>query len=348
MNTIDQATSAISEPLKDAFKAEVQKAMSESNSVVRDLLVSNLESSVADAPELLDIFRMETAPLQAVANFHVVEKNAEKHTARAKAVAEFIESMCRTTNEQIKAKLHLERRSPSLLVAGFAMGSLDIILKAPEETVKNKDDHNAVQGTVASTESSSTVESAALKTIVAIFNTASLEKVDQTLAEMDDPLTAHLAALPDKARFALAKAAKTAYEANWDIRGELTKRHELPISIKLSVDGAERLHHALDAIPEQPTREILVGTIDGFRRSENVFFLKITSDRSALQIAVDDSELLQKVAAYSPELDKLFKVETDTYNKVDRLGNVRSSSRQLVSIEPVKSLKQGVLDDTGL
>ncbi|KFI76523.1 hypothetical protein [Bifidobacterium mongoliense] len=324
MTTMD---TALSQDLAMSFRDAIRNALMQEDPIIREGLLNSLELSTEGNEKLNAIFRSETAPAQATAIVHIVEAKTREHSANALSVSKFLGKLVSAVNEVAKQKLGAERRAPQLLITGTAPGSLEITIQAPDD-VRAGDLHSHYAEN--DIEIPETAESAALKTVGALLTAASSEELD----DRESPISAQLAQLTIKARKNISSMTKEVRKTDWTIHGEILQRRQQPLRIQFTQLGALRLEHELGSVPEKPDKEIIRGYLDGYRRSEGILYVKRSlADTRALPISVSDPDLIQQVAEYSIQSERLYRLDILKYEKLNTLGDIATTSRSLQAID---------------
>lgn len=330
-------------PLYDVFK----KAESGNLFVVTEEKDSTISIKLAPAATVVDddlpiqgeYLDSDVVASEALAHFHINEKSSEyAHAADALSVSDFIKAIVKAINAYGKDLLGIKKKRSYIQVAGFALGSLDIVLQVPAQPLLGKQKETLTEIGVPDTEE--TVESLSLRKIAEVISLASNPDA------RDAGLGNELSKLPEDSRQALGTAAKVVDQSRWDIHGEVNYHTGDTQALSLTGEGATRLLVALDSIPDLPQEETLVGFIDGYRRSDGTLFFKESKEtKRPSQIQVEDVELIQKAAEYATEYDELYTLEVEKTEKADGFGDVKKIKRILRSIVKTATARQGTIDN---
>lgn len=321
---------------EEDFEDTVNNILAMKNEVIRTMTLNNLRMAVQGQPEE-KLLQSLTDPDQARAVIHITEPKAQDHTATAVNVGKFLQLISKTVNEVAKTRLRAERRKPQLLVAAFSPGSLAVTLEAPSDITDSYDalPYEEIQDP-------ESVESAALKKVAMVLTVASAEDSKGD----DSTLEAQLHTLNQKARATLNTLTHTVKKSDWTLSGTIVQKKMEPIPISFTQDGVKRMAQALKTIPEKPEKEELYVYLDGYKRSEGILFVKQDTDKGkgSYKVAVD-SDLIQKVAIYATHSNQKYRVEMEVYKTLDKLGDIKKTSRLLKSIKPVDDYSQSTIVD---
>ena len=275
---------------------------------------------VGDDPGLIDVFERVAGPDQAEVDLHLSGPGVKGHATNAHYFSQFVSGISEAVKETAKSRVGKGRYSEDLLIEGLGPGSVRVVLRAPSPPAPN-DGGEPIDGV-----SASTVDSEALRSIVAILTHASSE-------DEESPLVAELLDLPAKARRGLKRATKTTNEAGWDIKGSIRQRNIGSENVVLTPEGAFRLRQGLDAQVESRTEETVVGNIDGFRRSLSTLYFEPEGSTRIIQAAVLDSEIAATITDLFSEPDLMVEVVfevVETFLPGDRTHPLRSRSVQSI------------------
>ncbi|WP_142254613.1 hypothetical protein [Mycobacterium colombiense] len=311
--------------------------MTEPGSELENLLTRALQNALDDSPAsaftrmnirngivrddaaLIDIFERIAGPDQAEVDLHLEGPGVEGHSTNAKYFAQFVSGISDAVKETAKSRVGKGRYSEHLLIEGVGPGSVRVVLRAPTPRVP--------KGELPIDEiSASTVDSDALRSIVAILTHASSD-------EEESPLVAELLDLPPTARRGLKRATTTTNEAGWSIKGSVRQRNIGAEDVVLTPQGAFRLRQSLDAQVESRVEETMVGNIDGFRRSLSTLYFQPEGSARIIQAAVLDLEIAATITDLFAQPDLMVEVVfevIETYLPGDKTHPRRSRSVQSI------------------
>lgn len=318
------------------FAETVNGILAIKNEIIRTMTLNNLRMAVQGQPEE-KLLNLLTGPAQAKAVIHIDEPKTKDHAATADNVGKFLQLISKTVNEVAKTRLRAERRTPQLLVAAFSPGSLAVTLEAPDDITDSSD--SKLYEEIQDPES---VESAALKKVAMVLTAAS----DEDSKDDDSPLEAQLNTLNPKARATLNTLTRTVKKSDWTLSGTVVQKKMEPITIRFTHEGVNRMTQALEAKQEKPEAEEIYGYLDGYKRSEGILFVRQGTDdgKGSYKVAVD-SNLIQEVAVYATKSSQRYRIEMKVYKTLDKLGDVKKTSRLLMSIKPANEALQGTILD---
>lgn len=264
------------------------------------------------------ILREETAPRQVEVDLHLTGPGVEGHRTSATALGALVQKISEATKFVARQLAGSSRWSENLQVEGFAPGSVRVVLRAP--------DVPRAPGAMVE-DDGETADSKALRKVAVLL----------TLASSDDPgndaLVASIQDLPRGAREALRLAADVVVSAHWEIDGHVRRWREREEPLKVTRRGAEQLRDALAWKVPEPKRESFVGTLDGFRRSTGVAFLRPEGQGSAYAVAVSDPRLFHEVAQLAAYDDLPVRAVVETWQAHRSDGRPGSVSRRLAGLE---------------
>ena len=315
------------------FTSMVNSILTIENDTTRMLALDNLHMAVQGLPEEQLLISL-TDPEQAKAVIHIKEPKTENHAATAVNVGKFLQLISKTVNEVAKTQLRAQRRSPQLLVTAFTPGSLAVTIEAPTDITDSRDMLENVQD-------AESVESTALKKVSMVLTTASDKDGDDNNSTLD----AQLSALSPKARKTLNSLVNTVKKSDWTLSGTIVQKNMEPMQLSFTQHGVTRIIEAMEANPEKPEEEELHGYLDGYKRSEGILFINQDAGgtKGSYKIAVSDVDLIQQVAIYATHSEQRYVIKTDVYKTLDKLGDVKRTSRLLKSIKHENVYTQGTL-----
>lgn len=246
-----------------------------------DLALGSVYSLVRSDSDLR-ILREETAPEQALLDMHLSGSGVEGHSTNAQRFATFVRRVSEATKFVAREFANASTYSERLLIEGVGPGSVRVVLRVPDSggaQVERLEDSNV-----------ESADSAALRLVSRVFTNASAE-------EGDSALVAQVHELPQGAQRALKSAATVVLRSGWQVDGELLRRRQPIEEMRLTKDGAARIHDAVKFSPGSPEREVRVGSWDGHRTSRGIaYFTPDDGQGGPFSAAVRDDDLLRRIA----------------------------------------------------
>jgi hypothetical protein len=276
---------------------------------------------VGDDADLLNIYEREVGPEQAEVDLHLVGPGIEHNSANARQFSLFVSGISDAVKETAKARSGRRRYADNLLIEGATPGSVRVVMRvAAPEVAKGQ--------TVDEKTAASSVDSDALRTVVAILAHASDP-------DLDTPLAAEIAELPIKARTALKRVANASQQGGWAVRGMIRQRRIGAADLELTSDGATRLRIELEVAQEKRRTETRTGTIDGFRWSLGTLYFDPV-DAPAFTAGVMESGVAQEVTRLMNDPDLRVSADFDVVESYLPGDKTRSRvSRVLTGIRPL-------------
>ena len=286
------------------------------------LRLGSLMASASGQPHLQDVLQRRLAPEQAQLDLHLSGEQVKNHAANASFLGRFLTHLSDAAKEISKEFSGRSRAANTLLVQGFAPGSLEVTLQAPPaKRPEGQDSDGFLQ--------SSTSDSKALRLIAMTMSDASEDS-----PESDSVLVADI---PKAARGHLRLAASDVLTAGWEIDGTLVQRGMPPASVQFTRRGADRLVASLEGVEEKPVERRVYGTVDGSRVSLGRVYL-IPDHGRALSISTIDDELIAQAGRLASEPGTRVLAVFEETRSFDASGNpLPVVSRRLTSLRPVTS-----------
>lgn len=281
----------------------------------------SLEALAAENDSLRPVLFELTNRAQSELDLHLTGDTVHGHEANAESFAQFVRGVADATKEVAKHFLGYQRRASTLRILAPSPGSVRVVLKAatPEEAA----------GRTAQNTRTPSVDSKSLDTVALLLARSQAEGVNVT----DDVLSGLAADLPQKAHAGLKRAAKAIDTQAWDIEGELRSQHGFQ-RVHVGPDGAKALLRVLDEQQESATEVVLVGAIDGQRRSVGALWFAPDGAR-AVEAAVPSAELMEQVVQHDAANERVRAV-FDVLTIVGKGANPRRRQvHTLRSIEPL-------------
>jgi hypothetical protein len=169
----DTALSPRKQRLVEAFRAALRESTGYSDA--DEISRVSLHASIGADPDLLSVWREETAPAQAALDLHLAGESVEDHATNARQFSDFVAGVSSAVKATVKDRLGLRAYTEDLLIDALAPGSLRVVLRARDPITTDP--------TI--TEPGSTVDSDALRGIASVL----IHAGDDT---PDSPLTAEL------------------------------------------------------------------------------------------------------------------------------------------------------------
>ncbi|MCL1871306.1 MAG: hypothetical protein FWF90_12955 [Promicromonosporaceae bacterium] len=270
------------------------------------------------------ILREETAPTQVELDLHLTGEGVTGHATKANDLAVLIKKLSESTKFVAREIAGARKWSENLLVEGVAPGSVRVVIRAPELP--------AEPGQL-DVDPGESADSKALRRVASLLTLASSDD----LAGGDDPLAAAVQGLPKPARESLRLAAQTVVDARWEVDGTVRRWREPEVQLRITSRGAKHLRDTLGQKVSKPERVSFVGTLDGFRRSVGVAFLRPDGEGAAQSVAVADAGLFIKVARLAAEEDLPVRAAVEVWQAMRKNGQPGRVSRRLIHIEALGS-----------
>lgn len=250
-------------------------------------------ASIAGDPDAVRVFREETAPEQVVVDLHLDGGEVRIHSTNAGRFARFVQRVSQATGAFARDLAGAARYSENILIDALAPGSVRVVLRAPEipkdPSWPTLDDLPV-----------STADSTALRRIAGILTYAS-----STVDSVDDELLPALVReLPSRVRTHLESASSEMIKAGWEVSGTVRQRQHPEESVVVTQRGVERLRSVLKFMPNEPVRESIKGTIDGFKYSLGSIYFSPNDSRRSFSAAVHTDALLARVVQLSQVKDR--------------------------------------------
>lgn len=291
-----------------------------------DMLRGSLYARIARDPAKARVFREETAPEQVMLDLHLDGVGVVRHATSAERLGAFIQRISEATKETAKHLAGANAYSQKLLIEGVGPGSIRVVLRVPDLPVDlGKPAHPDV--------STDSVDSMALRQIAAAFTLAS---ADDAPPGDDDPLLGMIQHLPAAARSHLRGAAGEAVRAGWEIHGTVQQRRKPELEMLVTTRGAGRLRSALKFAPSEPSRETLLGTLDGFRWSEGIAYFQPDGASRPFAVGLVADDVLARVAKLAERRDREVRAIIETFTEATPGGAAGRTSRVMIDVSPVE------------
>lgn len=272
--------------------------------------------TVVGRPDLQAVWDEEMSPDQAEVVFHLTGEGVKGHGTRADKLADFAAGINTATKAIVRDKLQLPSLRRNLIIEGVGPGSVTLTMRA--DTPLPTDGVHTVPGA-----DGSSPDSVALRTVARIFTTAS----------SDDPAVgAELRTMHKTARQGLARAARAAREARWDIDGTIRQRGYGSDSIALSQEGAAQILEQVHQHQYNTDQNWVAGRIEGFRGSLGRLYLITNATPRPVPISVPDADVLRKVRQLAVDDDTPVWAHVETVTAAGERGE--RVSRSLLDIRP--------------
>lgn len=289
---------------------------------------ASILAAVHNDPAMYAVALEETAYPQAELDLHLEDEIGAEHETRADWFGHFVARFSSAVNEVTKSMAHKKRNTPGLRVLAPAPGSVRVVLRAPLPSVKTG--QTSIEGT-----DDTSAESRALSLVTALLKMSEQDTDDPT----ESPFTAATQTLSPMARQRVRSIAKSVIDADWEVRGELFQRGHTLEEFNISPRAAKRLYDELNRTEVIPTSETLQGTIDGQRHSLSTMWFIPDGSARAIEVAITDIDLLDKVTRLSAINDLRVECRFAVYLIVPAgASQAASRSRELESIEPIDPL----------
>ncbi len=266
-------------------------------------------------------------PDQAEVDLHLDGPGVKGHSTSAHYFSQFVSGISEAVKETAKSLAGKGSYSERLLIEGVGPGSVRVVLRAPDPVAPHPQKQS-----IEPLASASTVDSEALRSIAAILTHASSE-------DEESPLMAELSHLPIRARVGLRRAARSANEAGWDVKGSLRQRNFGATDVALTHGGAFRLRQGLDAKVENRSDETLTGYIDGFRRSLSTLYFQPESGGWIVQAAVVDPVTASSISELFADPDSLVEAVFDVVSTF--LPGDETRPQRSRSVKSIRRLARG-------
>ena len=265
--------------LLDAFRAALRESTGypDADEVGR----ASLYASIGDDPDLLAVWREETAPAQAALDLHLAGDAVIDHATNARQFSDFVAGVSSAVKETVKDRLGRRAHTEDLLIEAPQPGSLRVVLRAADPLTTDP--------TI--TEPGSTIDSDALRGIASVLIHAGDEGPDS-------PLTAELGRLPVKARQGLRRAARSAARAGWDIAGAITQAGYGYGELALTARAARALERQLGQSLPQKKQTTIYGRITGTKDIEGVLWFHPEGGVREFRATIDDEQLRRRAVEY--------------------------------------------------
>jgi hypothetical protein len=270
------------------------------------------------------VLREETAPRQVELDLHLTGDGVQHHATSASHLGVFVQRMSDATKAVAKQLSGAKRYRDGLLVEGVAPGSVRLILRAPDAAPPPP---SARALSIADTE---TADSRALRRVATVLTLASS---DEPARDDSDPLAAAVAGLTPQARTSLRAVVTEMLKAGWEIDGTVRQWRQPEDSLRVTTRAAQSLRTTLGMKIAEPRRVPVLGTLDGFRRSTGVAYIKPDDESYAMAVAVADAKLFHVVARMAAIEELPVRATIEEWQTVHRDGNPGKVSRRLVAID---------------
>jgi hypothetical protein len=290
---------------------------------------ASLYASIGGDPDLLAVWREETAPAQAALDLHLAGEGVDDHATNARQFAGFVAGVSTAVKATVKDRLGRRAHTEDLLIEALQPGSLRVVLRARDPIT---DDPTI-------TEPGSTLDSDALRGIASVLMHAG----DDT---DDSPLTAELGRLPAKARQGLRRAARSIAQAGWDIAGAVTQRGYGYGELALTARAARALERQLGQALPQKTHATVYGQITGTKDIEGVLWFQPEGGGREFRASIDDEQLRRRAVEYQIDHPRVHAV-FDVYESLPPGDDtIIRTSRTLTNLTLAPTGEQGTLDNT--
>lgn len=296
MTTPTTNPSARKQRILEAFRAALRErtGLPAADEISR----ASLYASIGGDPDLLAVWREETAPVQAALDLHLAGEGVDDHATNARQFAGFVAGVSTAVKETVKDRLGRRAHTEDLLIEAVTPQSMRVVLRARDPVV---DDPTI-------TDAGSTVDSDALRGIASVL----IHAGDTTA---DSPLTAELGRLPAKARQGLRRAARSAAQAGWDIDGDLTQRGYGHGHLTLTARAAKALERQLGQALPKKTTATLYGSITGTKDIEGVLWFQPEGGSREFRATIGDDQLRRRAVEYQIDHPRV-RADFDVYQSL--------------------------------